>query len=128
MSGGKPPLPVYAFMKCVRTNLPLPSGNYPRLSLGDRFWRHFSFSLGFLFNLALTNVGAKAFSRVFRTSTTSRYLSNLIRCHTLGRFAIFGRRMKIVLFEAGQPVSLHLWSERRPSLLPTLKTYQAFFC
>jgi hypothetical protein len=43
-------------------------------------------------------------------------LSNLIRCHTLGRGAIFGRRIKIVLFEAGQPVSFHLRSERRPSI------------
>ena len=53
---------------------------------------------------------------VSRTPTAPRYLSNLIRCHTLGRGVDFGRRTKVVLFEAGQPVSLHLRSERRPSL------------
>ena len=53
---------------------------------------------------------------VFGTPTTPRYLSKLIRCHTLGRGVVFDRRAKIVLFEAGQPVSLHVRSERRPSL------------
>jgi len=41
----------------------------------------------------------------FRTPTTPRYVSNPIRCHTLGQGAIFGRRKKIVLHRSG-PTSL----------------------
>jgi len=42
MGGGITPIPLYAFMKCVGINLLLLSGNYTRLSLGDRSWRHLS--------------------------------------------------------------------------------------
>lgn len=62
-----------------------------------------------------TNVGAKAFSMIFGTPTTPRYLSKLIRCHTLGRGVVFWQTCENSSVRSG-PTSLITRTVGTPSV------------